>query len=146
MIEKFVTVWNSHKNELRQKYEVEHPDDYDEIVLDVVNLIAKHGGDYRNPDAEKMHIINDGDYQGTALYIFPEDTYQPNKYWYVCVDYGSCSGCDTLEHIKDDYSSCWGDRTKAPNKKQTDAYMSLALHIVQGFKEIDTDSAIREAI
>jgi hypothetical protein len=45
------------------------------------------------------------------------------------VGYGSCSGCDTLQGISD-YSHA------APNEKQIDDYMTLALHIVQGFKAV----------
>jgi len=45
------------------------------------------------------------------------------------VSYGSCSGCDTLEAIRD-YS---GD---TPTEKQLDEYMTLALHVVQGLRQI----------
>ena len=58
--------------------------------------------------------------------------YQPWEYWYVKVGYGSCSGCDTLEGIRD-----YPD--EPPTKEQIDAYMTLALHIVQGFKSMQTE-------
>ena len=46
--------------------------------------------------------IDDGDYQGTLLYLIPEDTYQPDssEYLMTFVEYGSCSGCDTLQAIQ----------------------------------------------
>ena len=50
----------------------------------------------------KIKEIDDGDYQGTLLYLIPEDTYQPDssEYLMTFVEYGSCSGCDTLQGIQ----------------------------------------------
>lgn len=48
------------------------------------------------------------------------------------VGYGSCSGCDTLEAIRD-YSS------EKPTPEQVKDYMALALHIVQGLKKMGDD-------
>jgi hypothetical protein len=45
------------------------------------------------------------------------------------VGYGSCSGCDTLQATKD-YSD------EKPTPDQVSQYMILALHIVQGFKQL----------
>lgn len=52
--------------------------------------------------------IDDGDYQGTLVYLIPFDTYQPSEgdYLMTYVGYGSCSGCDTLQDIQ----SCYHDR------------------------------------
>ena len=80
---------------------------------------------------ERIHKIDDGDYQGTLLFVIAAKGYQPSKYWAVSVGYGSCSGCDTLEGIKSD-----GDYGESPNKQQIADYMTLALHIVQGLKQI----------
>jgi hypothetical protein len=78
---------------------------------------------------ETLHCIDDGDYQGTLLFLIPEDTYQPDNYYYVKVEYGSCSGCDTLESIRD-YDS------DTPNDEQVKDYMTLCLHIIQKFKKL----------
>ena len=50
----------------------------------------------------KIKEIDDGDYQGTLLYLIPKDTYQPNssEYLMTFVEYGSCSACDTLQTIQ----------------------------------------------
>ena len=74
--------------------------------------------------------IDHGDYQGTLLFIIAASGYQPNKYWFVKVDYGSCSGCDTLEGIR-----CYSDGP--PSDAQVADYMTLALHILQGIKPLD---------
>jgi hypothetical protein len=42
--------------------------------------------------------IDNGDYQGTLLYLLPFETYQPTNedYLMTWISYGSCSVCDTL--------------------------------------------------
>lgn len=55
-------------------------------------------------DLNSITEIDDGDYQGTLVYLIPFDRYQPNAedYLMTYVEYGSCSYCDTLQNIKDD--------------------------------------------
>lgn len=57
-------------------------------------------------DTQKIHEIDDGDYQGTYLYIIPRDIYQPlcSEYLMTTVEYGSCSGCDALQAIVSRYN------------------------------------------
>lgn len=54
-------------------------------------------------DIYRIHEIDDGDYQGTYLYVIPFATYEPTEYEYLMtyVGYGSCSGCDTLQSIQE---------------------------------------------
>lgn len=56
-------------------------------------------------DTENITEIDDGDYQGTLLYLIPKSTYQPDEQEYLMtyVGYGSCSGCDTLQSIQYGY-------------------------------------------
>ena len=128
MIELYVKRFEANKASLRELLRLRHQESYKDLVEKVIKTITSD--DHDDLD-EKIHQIDDGDYQGTLLFIIPEKGYQPNKYWAVKVSYGSCSGCDTLEDIKDS-----GDRYKAPDENQLDQYMTLALHIVQGLKEI----------
>lgn len=105
--------------------------DYNWITYaDIVKVVieAVHDG-YGTPDPENIHEIDDGEYQGTLLYVIPMDCYQPWDYWCVKVDYGSCSGCDTLLAILE------GDYGNTANEK-VDALFTLAPHIVQGLKRI----------
>lgn len=55
-------------------------------------------------DLNSITEIDDGDYQGTLVYLIPFDRYQPSAkdYLMTYVEYGSCSYCDTLEGIKMD--------------------------------------------
>lgn len=63
-----------------------------------------------NPDREARYntqcitTIDNGDYQGTQLFVMPMNTYQPCEYEYIMTyaNYGSCSGCDTLLSIQYD--------------------------------------------
>jgi hypothetical protein len=123
MIASFVKRFEEGKDELREIFSQKHPDNYREIVTNVVKIIGKP------LDWERIHEIDDGDYQGTLVYVIGDDDYQPSDYWYVKVYYGSCSGCDTLEGIR-------GYDDGNPTEEQTNDYMTLALHIVQGLKQM----------
>lgn len=130
MIEQAVKNWEATKHLIRLALEEKHPADYKELV----QLVIKHIGtddNGRDMNHEGIHVIDDGDYQGSLLFIIPELGYQPDTYWVVKVGYGSCSGCDTLEGIRD-----FDFENKKPDVGQVDAYMTLALHIVQGLKEV----------
>lgn len=119
---------------LKAQFGAKHPEEYKEIVKAVVGLVTstdEYGDD--NPDPERIHEINDGDYQGTLLYVIAAKGYQPSDYWFVKVSYGSCSGCDTLQAIHS-YSD------DPPTEDQIKQYMTLALHVVQGLKKMDGDS------
>lgn len=130
MIKKFVERFMSNKQKLREHFAAGHPDDYKGVVEAVIRNISS--GEYGEPCAERIHLIDDGDYQGTLVFVVAAYGYQPDDYWFVKVGYGSCSGCDTLQAIAE-YSST------PPTENQIDQYMTLALHIVQGLKSMQGD-------
>ena len=134
MIEAFTKAWFANLHAMREKFTAKHPDDYKEVVRAVVQMLAAASNDYDKPDPERIHEIDDGDYQGTLVYVIGGSGYQPSRYWYVKVGYGSCSVCDTLQGICD-YSS------EPPNDTQVSEYMTLALHIVQGLREMGDSDA-----
>ncbi len=121
------------KDALRAEFAKAHPTEYKQIVRAVVALI---GGDdeYGKPDAARIHEIDDGEYQGTLVYVIGAGGYQPSDYWYVRVGYGSCSGCDTLQSIN-------GYSSEPPTDEQVNDYLTLALHIVQGLKKMGGETA-----
>ena len=47
---------------------------YDDIVRIVIDAIHEGDGD---PNPNAIHEIDDGDYQGTLLFVIPADDYQP---------------------------------------------------------------------
>jgi hypothetical protein len=127
MIQEFVDQFMENKDALRKVFATKHPDNYEEIVKNVAWAIrSDRGGDL---DPERITVIDDGNYQGTLVFVIGEAGYQPSDYWYVKVSYGSCSGCDTLEAIRR-YDN------EPPTDDQVDGYMTLALHIVQGIKKM----------
>ena len=129
MIQKFVDRFMAKEDWIRDQLS-KHPEDYGDVVKIVVQAIRSED-EYKGPDPERICTIDWGEYQGTLVYVIGDDGYQPTKYWYVFVGYGSCSGCDTLERIRN-YEPC----DAPPNKEQIDDYYTLALHIVQGIKEM----------
>ena len=117
MIPQFIGDFQHARDKLRAQFEREMPSDYMGIVKSVVGVI---GG----LDPDRIHEIDDGGYQGTLVYVIGEAGYTPSKYVWTIVDYGSCSGCDTLQAIICD---AWSDADK-----KVDEIMTLALHIVEG--------------
>lgn len=136
MIEEFTKRWFDRNHMVRAMFEFKMPSSYSDIVTAVVSML--HDEDkYGSIDPERIHEIDDGDYQGTLVYVIAASGYQPDEYWYVKVGYGSCSGCDTLENI---LSGNWGHENEAEaqawKKDAIDQLMTLALHIVQGLKKM----------
>lgn len=141
MIESFVSAFMAAKPRLEAAFAAQHPESYKDIVRAVVETLNPDD-DYGLPDPERIHVIDDGEYQGTLLFIIAANSYQPSDYWFVKVSYGSCSACDTLQRIRDDYpweDVSWDPATPAPS--QVAAYVTLALHIVQGLKKLGDGSA-----
>lgn len=133
MIKELVDRFMQNKGKLEEHFRKEMPGDYKEIVKAVVEIITDD--EYRTHalDPERIHEIDDGNYQGTLVYVIAEKGYQPSDYYYVGVSYGSCSGCDTLEGIR-------GYSDEPPNEQQVKDFMTLALHIVQGIKQMGGES------
>ena len=140
MIKEVVNAWKENMNKLQEYYkntkQVEYGS-YEEIVKNifeiVINPYLENNSKYpleKGFNTEEMTVIDDGDYQGTQLFILPLNVYQPNAEEYVVTNiyYGSCSGCDTLLAIQD------YDTDKLPNEEQVKDYMQLSLHIIQKCK------------
>lgn len=124
---KFVKRFDNKRNEIKETLAFlldtcKDDIDYSDIVRIVIDAIHEDDGD---PNPNALHEIDDGDYQGTLLFVIPADEWQPYDYWHVRVGYGSCSACDTLEGIL--YGS--DDR-----EQQINDLLTLALHIFQGLK------------
>ena len=125
MIKEFVDRWDKNKEKIRKIFE--EKDTYwnykDIVKLVIENITTNDYGEFA-PDPNRIHSINDGDYQGTLIFLIAEKGYQPDDYYYVKIYYGSCSGCDTLEAALD-------------GRDKVNDLMSLSLHIVQGLKSLD---------
>jgi hypothetical protein len=126
-----VALFMERKPILEAIFAQEHPESYKHLVTTVVRVLNPEQ-EYGGLDYNRIHEINDGDYQGCLLYIIAAVGYQPRDYWVVRVAYGSCSGCDTLQAIR-----MYDDNP--PRPAQIEDYMTLALHIVQSIKDIQGD-------
>lgn len=130
MIQRFVDKFMTQKESIAEGFRLSFPDDYMEIVKAVVRTL-----DDDELDPERIHLIDDGDYQGTLVFVIGTRGYQPSDYHYVKVSYGSCSGCDTLEAIK---MECpWADDGRAASDGQIYDLMTLALHVVQNLRRME---------
>lgn len=141
MIKEFVMAWDANKGQLEQYFRENNQKEYDEykLLVDklfrfVINPYIRECGIQGWHYSAKFNLdavteIDDGDYQGTLIYVIPLDTCQPSASEYVVtyVDYGSCSCCDTLLNIS-------GYGSGKPDERQIKDYMALCLHISQRAK------------
>lgn len=122
--------WDANKESIRKAFEEKRPGEYIDIIRAVVDAIGgEEYSDGPSLDPSRIHQIDDGYYQGTLVFVIAAKGYQPSEYWSVLVSYGSCSGCDTLQSIHN-YSD------EKPTDAEVDAYMTLALHVVQKLKKL----------
>lgn len=121
--------WNKNESKLREILKQEkdlNSCGYITLVKLAVNTILNEENNQDDElDIENITEINNGDYQGTLIYLIPFETYQPTEYEYLmtCVSYGSCSGCDTLQSIQD-----WCE--EEITKEQLNDFMSLCKDII----------------
>ena len=135
MIQSVVKQWEENKHKLEEYFKTtkqeEYSSSYKTILQKIIELVVTEKDEYNKYDATKITVVDDGDYQGTQIFLIPTNTYQPSVEDYLLTDtyYGSCSGCDTLQAIcsyEDDL----------PTEEQVKEYMTLALHLVQKMRYI----------
>jgi hypothetical protein len=138
--------WDKYNHNLKEYFKTtiqeEYNDSYLKLLTKTIEIIFPEDVDeYREYrlDPKRITQIDHGDYQGTFIFIIANDTYQPDPdtkdYWYTSVDYGSCSGCDTLQHIV-----ASGNYEGLPDAKQIEGYWTLCLHMIQKIKNMKRDS------
>ena len=134
MIKFCVEQWDKNRERLRAHL-AERTDLAECSYIDLVEAVVKYIFNYEKEswgtvtwDYKKISVINDGDYQGTLLFIIPQDTYQPGAHEYLMtfVEYGSCSGCDTLQHLQ-----CFVYYEAKASDDTIDKFMTLCKDIVQ---------------
>lgn len=132
MIREFVEKWDKYKKDLEDYFrntKQSEYDKYEKIVKLLFEKVIDRDKLFGEYDLDNMIVIDDGDYSGTQIFIIHKDSYQPDidDYVYTHTYYGSCSGCDTLLSI----SSYDED---LPDESQVEAYMTVALHLLQRLK------------
>lgn len=129
MIQVFADRFIAAKDSMLADFKNKRPESYMDLIGRTVSVITGEDDswDEHEPDPERIHVIDDGDYQGTLLFIIAAKGYQPSTYWSTFVGYGSCSGCDSFQAI--------GGYSDDPvTDDQAKEYWDLCLHMVQGMK------------
>lgn len=131
MIKYALRKWDAGKDTLRRIIrQTEERERYHWSYTDIVKMVCRCifnvnmiDGD-PTIDVDNITMIDNGDYQGTLLFMLPFDTYQPSESEYLMtfVGYGSCSGCDTLQRIQS--NDIYDDHD------ETDSYLTLCRDIV----------------
>lgn len=144
MIKTFVDAWDKNNKLLLKDFETKCPESYQDILEQLVNKVINpylEEKDLRVLNYENMTTIDNGDYQGTTIYIIFYETYQPDVEDYVFTHnyYGSCSGCDTFEGIYLNYDDLGN---AIPTKEAAKEYWMIALHLLQNFKVLGSNEDI----
>lgn len=131
MIKYCLDKWNKNRERLEEVLSKDtklNNCEYEYLVKLVVdNILNDEDNGYGESwDSSEITVIDNGDYQGTQLFIIPAKTYQPSEYEYLMtyVNYGSCSGCDTLLNIQE-----WSDK-EPPTATQLKDYMMLCKDLI----------------
>lgn len=132
MIKDFCLAWEKNKGKLEEYFRTTPQSEYDSYELLVRRLFdivinPEIDNNWFKFDTKNILVIDNGDYQGTLIFILHQDTYQPfiENYVYTNTYYGSCCCCDTLQGIQ---AYNWAE---LPNERQVEAYMLLCLHLLQ---------------
>ena len=128
MIEEFLRYWDKSKENLERyliKTEQRNYVSCDSRVKLLFEIVINPNVEEKF-DTRNIVVIDDGEYQGTQIFILHKETYQPDisDYVYTNTFYGSCAGCDTLLAIADYTDEC-------PSDEQVKDYMTLCLHLLQ---------------
>ena len=137
MIKICLEAWDKYSGELEAWYRSLSVEDlnslsYKGITTKVFGMVSRYMEEDGKVVIDKLDLYNiveidNGDYQGTLLYLVPFDTYQPNEHEYLMtyIGYGSCSCCDTLQGLE-----LCGDYTENEYENTIKGHMTLARDIL----------------
>lgn len=100
--------WAKNSDKLFKKISEVYTDDcssWDSNYADLVKLTFdiiyndENNWDCDTLDVDHITEVDNGDYQGTLLFLIPFRTYQPSEgeYLMTYIGYGSCTVCDALQ-------------------------------------------------
>lgn len=129
MIKEFATKFVEVRPAIEARFMLAEPDGYEDILkVALEKMFGTENTWDESPNPNAIHAIDDGNYQGTLLFVIAAKDYQPSTYWLTTVSYGSCSGCDTYCAI-----NYGGDDDMNRKAKE---YADLAMHMIQRMKLI----------
>ena len=123
--------WGMYKDELRKILSERtglNDCSYEDLVKITFETIynSYEESDHDKLDLDAITVIDNGDYQGTLLFVIPYKCYQPSESEHIMtyIGYGSCSGCDALEAAKD-----WSGIEKLTEQQISD-FMNICKDLV----------------
>ena len=147
MIKYFADKWHKYRDDLEKYFRETKQSEYDEYSKIVValfdNVINRDNEfDSQNFNTKEMTVIDNGDWQGTQIFLLHKDTYQPTTEDYIYTNnyYGSCSGCDTLQAIIYSTNGNWDG---LPTESQIKDYMVLALNLLQKIRFLSDEKELK---
>ena len=116
MITEFIDKFQEIKPRLLVQFSKEEPDDYSDIFKQTIKMMFEDTEDTyfsnsETPDFERITVIDDGDYQGTLVFVVASKGYQPSDYWATRVDYDN-------------------------PEKSAPEMVTMALHMIESMKKI----------
>ena len=130
MDKEIIKSWEENKDRIREyisKTEQSKYSSYKSLVKLIIKYVVNTKEKLYNE--KKIRVVDSNGYHGIQIFLVPEIRYEVFKYLTTCVNYGSCSGCDTLISIQN-----YG--LEIPSEEQVNDYMTLLLHLVQNIKII----------
>jgi len=129
----FIQDWEKNKSTLENYYKTTPQSEYHDYLV-ILKKTLELALPFFEFNLGSITEIDNGDYQGTKIFIIPLQTYQPSETETAVTyfGYGSCSGCDTLQGIHN-----YDDRM--PSDEQVRDYMTLSLHLIQQLKWLYKD-------
>ena len=123
--------WDANKDKLRailaERTDLNSCEYKDLVRLTFETIYNDSESDHQTLNLKNITVIDDGDYQGTLLFIIPFKTYQPCEYDYIMtyIGYGSCSGCDALQGVQ-----AWHHEAQKLTEKQVSGFMDICCDLI----------------
>ena len=149
MITEYVDAWFRNREKLKKYFETHTQEQYAENYTDLLKVVIKVIINDPEEILDETRIIErdlTDDYQGDYIWLIPrKDSYHMTTVTdcvFCYVEYGSCSGCDTLMNIYEEDGS-WGNG-QLPNERRVKDYMYLSLQLLQNMKPLMTFNEVMQ--
>lgn len=139
MLKEYVEAWYRNRDKLKKYFETHMQDQYAKTYKDllktVIRIIINDPKNILNEDAIIEH--DSDDYQGDYIWLIPKVNACPLVYEYILcyIEYGSCSGCDTLLSIYEgDYTDSECEEENLTDQQRVRDYLYLSLQLLQNMR------------
>lgn len=145
MLKEYVEAWYRNRDKLKTYFEThtqeQYAENYTDLLKTVIEVVINDPQKVLNVDGLIEH--DSDDYQGDYIWLIPKVNAWPWvwDYMFCYIEYGSCSGCDTLLGIYQGYYETDGEfgDGKLPNPQRVRDYLYLSLQLLQNMRPLVTD-------